>query len=54
MILNQYCKCQLGATAIEYVLIASGIALAIVAAIFAFGGDLSTLFGGLESATSGP
>ena len=33
-----------GATAIEYGLIAAGIALAIVAAVFAFGSDLSTLF----------
>jgi len=33
-----------GATAIEYGLIAGGISLAIVAAVFAFGGDLSTLF----------
>ena len=33
-----------GATAIEYGLIAAGIALAIVAAVFAFGSDLSNLF----------
>ncbi len=33
-----------GATAIEYGLIAGGISLAIVAAVFAFGDDLSTLF----------
>lgn len=33
-----------GATAIEYGLIAGGISLAIVAAIFAFGDDLRDLF----------
>jgi len=33
-----------GATAIEYGLIAGGISLAIVAAIFAFGEDLRDLF----------
>jgi len=33
-----------GATAIEYGLIAAGIAVAISVAVFAFGDDLSTLF----------
>jgi pilus assembly protein Flp/PilA len=33
-----------GATAIEYGLIAGGISLVIVAAVFAFGGSLSTVF----------
>lgn len=33
-----------GATAIEYGLIAGGISLAIVAAVFAFGADLKELF----------
>jgi pilus assembly protein Flp/PilA len=33
-----------GATAIEYGLIAGGISLAIVAAVFAFGGDLRNVF----------
>ncbi len=33
-----------GATAIEYGLIAAGIALAISAAVFAFGDDLTGLF----------
>jgi len=36
-----------GATAIEYGLIAAGIALAIVAAVFAFGSDLNAVFGTL-------
>ncbi len=34
-----------GATAIEYGLIAAGIALAISAAVVAFGGELEQLFG---------
>lgn len=33
-----------GATAIEYGLIAGGISLAIVAAVFAFGDDLEAMF----------
>lgn len=36
-----------GATAIEYGLIAGGISLAIVAAVFAFGGSLKELFSAL-------
>lgn len=39
-----YLKDAKGATAIEYGLIAGGISLAIVAAVFAFGEDLRTLF----------
>lgn len=39
-----------GATAIEYGLIAGGISLAIVAAVFAFGGDLQGLFSTIASA----
>ncbi|MCK5374652.1 MAG: Flp family type IVb pilin [Alphaproteobacteria bacterium] len=34
-----------GATAIEYGLIAAGIAVAISAAVFALGGDINELFG---------
>lgn len=37
-----------GATAIEYGLIAAGIAVAISAAVFAFGADLTALFEGLS------
>lgn len=36
--------CNEGATAIEYGLIAGGISLAIVAAVFLFGDDLSSVF----------
>lgn len=39
-----------GATAIEYGLIAGGISLAIVAAVFAFGGSLSSLFSTIADA----
>jgi pilus assembly protein Flp/PilA len=39
-----------GATAIEYGLIAGGISLAIVAAVFAFGDDLENLFGTIGDA----
>jgi len=41
-----------GATAIEYGLIAAGIALAILVAVFAFGDDLSVLYEGLADAIS--
>lgn len=43
-----------GATAIEYGLIAAGIAVAISAAVFAFGGDLTTLFEGLGDSLNAP
>ena len=39
-----------GATAIEYGLIAGGISLAIVAAVFAFGDDLEGMFGEIGKA----
>lgn len=39
-----------GATAIEYGLIAGGISLAIVAAVFTFGDDLASIFGKMETA----
>jgi pilus assembly protein Flp/PilA len=39
-----------GATAIEYGLIAGGISLAIVAAVFAFGGSLQSLFSTIADA----
>ncbi|MFN3701061.1 MAG: Flp family type IVb pilin [Alphaproteobacteria bacterium] len=47
-----YLKDESGATAIEYGLIAAGIALAIAASVFAFGGDLSEMFGKMETAMS--
>ena len=50
---NAYLKNEDGATAIEYGLIAAGISLAILAAVVAFGGDLSDLFGELSGALEG-
>lgn len=44
-----YLKDEDGATAIEYGLIAAGIALAIVAAVFTFGDNLTELFEGLST-----
>lgn len=43
-----------GATAIEYGLIAAGIAVAISAAVFAFGDDLVALFEGLGGSLEAP
>ena len=39
-----YMQCEEGATAIEYGLIAAGISLVIVAAVFAFGDQLDVVF----------
>lgn len=44
-------KCA--ATAIEYALIAAGIALAIVATVFLVGGDLDTLYSGVQEELAG-
>ncbi|MBI1326839.1 MAG: Flp family type IVb pilin [Alphaproteobacteria bacterium] len=44
-----YFKKEEGATAIEYGLIAAGIALAIAAAVVAFGDQLNTLFTDMET-----
>jgi pilus assembly protein Flp/PilA len=51
-----YMTQQDGATAIEYGLIAAGIALAISAAVVAFGDQLNTLFGSMTTtlANAGP
>lgn len=38
-----------GATAVEYGLIAGGISMAIVAAVFAFGNDLETVFNAMSN-----
>lgn len=48
--LNILRKDTRGATAIEYGLIAAGIAVAIAAAVFTLGGDLSAMFGGVSTA----
>lgn len=44
-----YLRDENGATAIEYGLIAAGIALVIVGAVFTFGQDLNTLFTGMST-----
>jgi len=48
-----FAKDENGATAIEYGLIAAGIALAISTAVFLFGDDLTALFEDLGTALSG-
>lgn len=48
--INTYSKNEDGATAIEYGLIAAGIALAILIAVRAFGTDLAALFGDMSAA----
>ena len=51
-IIINFMKCRKGATVIEYVIIASGVALGIVAALYAFGGDLGIIFGSLTETTN--
>jgi pilus assembly protein Flp/PilA len=50
---DAYLRNQDGATAIEYGLIAAGIALAILVAVNQFGTDLSNLFGDASDALTG-
>ena len=50
---NAYMADEKGATAIEYGLIAAGIALVIVGAVFAFGRDLEDLWVRLAGALDG-
>ncbi len=52
--LETYKKDENGATAIEYGLIAAGIAVVISAAVFAFGGELNALFEGLSGSLDAP
>ncbi len=49
---NAYLKDENGATAIEYALMAAGISLAIIAAVFAFGDQLNTLWESLSTELS--
>ena len=49
-LVNAYKTDEEGATAIEYGLIAAGISLGIMAAVYAFGDDLTALFGDLSDA----
>jgi pilus assembly protein Flp/PilA len=48
--IQSYLMSDDGATAIEYGLIAGGISLAIVAAVFAFGDDLEGVFNNIGDA----
>jgi pilus assembly protein Flp/PilA len=50
--IHGYVASDEGATAIEYGLIAGGISLAIVAAVFAFGDELQTVFETIGGAMS--
>lgn len=50
---DAYLRREDGATAIEYGLIAAGIALAILAAVQLFGENLSNLFDGMSEAVGG-
>lgn len=49
MLLKLWTKCERGATAIEYGLIAAGIAVAISAVVFVIGSDLVALFSGIDA-----
>jgi pilus assembly protein Flp/PilA len=49
----RFAKDQSGATAIEYGLIAAGIAVAIVVAVQAVGGQLNVLFGDVKTKLGG-
>jgi pilus assembly protein Flp/PilA len=44
---NKFIRSEEGATAIEYGLIAAGIAVAISVVVFTVGGNLDTMFGGV-------
>jgi pilus assembly protein Flp/PilA len=48
-LLTRFAKDESGSTAIEYALIASGIALAIIAAVNSLGGKLNTNFGNIST-----
>lgn len=50
---NAYMKDENGATAIEYALMAAGISLVIIGAVFAFGGNLNDMWGDLSTALTG-
>jgi pilus assembly protein Flp/PilA len=45
----RFLKDESGATAIEYAVIASGVALAIIAIVGSLGGTLTTLYSGINS-----
>jgi pilus assembly protein Flp/PilA len=47
--IRKFVSNESGATAIEYGLIAAGIALAIITAVFALGDELETFFNGVKT-----
>jgi len=51
--INKFMKNEDGATAIEYGLIAAGIAVAIATAVFLVGSKLTALFSGVADKVSG-
>ncbi len=51
--IKRFAKDQSGATAIEYGLIAAGIAIVIIAAVALVGSSLETMFGTVSTALSG-
>jgi pilus assembly protein Flp/PilA len=53
-LLRRFLQCETGATAIEYGLIASLIAVAIIAGAAALGTSLNSTFQGISTAVSGP
>ena len=46
---REFCRDESGATAIEYGLIAAGIALAIIAVVNGLGSNLNTMFNSVNS-----
>jgi pilus assembly protein Flp/PilA len=48
-LLQDFCADETGATAIEYGLIATGIAIAIITAVKGVGGKLSSTFGTISN-----
>lgn len=51
--IKRFAKCESGATAIEYGLIAAGIAVIIIGAVQALGGTLNGIFVGINTALGG-
>ena len=51
--IKRFAKCESGATAIEYGLIAAGIAVVIIGAVQALGGTLNGIFVGINTALTG-
>ena len=48
-IVSKFARDEQGATAIEYGLLAAGVGVAIMLAVFTLGGDLTTMFEGVSS-----